>query len=190
MSGGVSDWWRFDANWCRFRRLTEEQVRADLWRVLDKVEVEKRDKETGELEYMKLSVKSALVSNVLDALRSVAPLLVGDAPQWIRWHYKDPPLRRLVPCKNGILNIGERVLMPREPRLFTTTAVAAPWHDEPQPCPTWMDFLHRLWGDDKETIETLQEIFGYLLTSDTSQQKSRRCVVSGATSTRRCRLCA
>jgi len=76
-----------------------------------------------------------------------------------------------VPCKSGILNIGERVLHPREARLFTTTAIAAPWHAEPQPCPLWMDFLHRLWGDDQESIQTLQEIFGYLLTNDTSQQK-------------------
>jgi putative DNA primase/helicase len=35
----------------------------------------------------------------------------------------------------------------------------------------WLDFLADLWGDDQESIDTLQEIFGYLLTTDTAQQK-------------------
>jgi putative DNA primase/helicase len=36
---------------------------------------------------------------------------------------------------------------------------------------TWLDFLHQLWSDDQQSIDTLQEWMGYLLTPDTSQQK-------------------
>ncbi len=32
-------------------------------------------------------------------------------------------------------------------------------------------FLKSLWPDDQQAINTLQEIFGYLITSDTKQQK-------------------
>ena len=35
----------------------------------------------------------------------------------------------------------------------------------------WLDFLDRVWGDDRESIDCLQEWFGYLLTPDTRQQK-------------------
>jgi len=40
------------------------------------------------------------------------------------------------------------------------------------PAPTrWHAFLSQLWGDDVESIETLQELFGYLVSGDTKLQK-------------------
>src|SRR5262249_3372811 len=36
----------------------------------------------------------------------------------------------------------------------------------------WLDFLGQLWPDDRPSIDTLQEFFGYLLTTDTRQQKA------------------
>jgi putative DNA primase/helicase len=35
----------------------------------------------------------------------------------------------------------------------------------------WFAFLQELWGDDAETIAALQEMFGYLVSGDTRQQK-------------------
>jgi putative DNA primase/helicase len=35
----------------------------------------------------------------------------------------------------------------------------------------WIAFLRELWGDDHETIGALQEMFGYLVSGDTRQQK-------------------
>jgi putative DNA primase/helicase len=35
----------------------------------------------------------------------------------------------------------------------------------------WLQFLRDVWPNDPEAISTLQEVFGYLLTPDTSQQK-------------------
>jgi P4 family phage/plasmid primase-like protien len=34
-----------------------------------------------------------------------------------------------------------------------------------------MKFLNDLWGDDQESIDTLQEMFGYIISGDTRQQK-------------------
>lgn len=40
------------------------------------------------------------------------------------------------------------------------------------PCPeNWLRFLASVWPDDPESIDTLQEIFGLLLTADTRHQK-------------------
>ena len=38
--------------------------------------------------------------------------------------------------------------------------------------PRWLEFLGQLWGDDTESIDTLQEIFGLMLTAETRYQKA------------------
>ncbi|MFN9953218.1 MAG: NTP-binding protein, partial [bacterium] len=35
----------------------------------------------------------------------------------------------------------------------------------------WLDFLASLWPSDPESVQALAEMFGYLLTDDTGQQK-------------------
>jgi putative DNA primase/helicase len=40
-----------------------------------------------------------------------------------------------------------------------------------KPPAEWLRFLGELWGNDQESIDALQEWFGYLLTADTAQQK-------------------
>lgn len=164
-------WWIFDADTCRFKHYIEERLRADLWRVLDRVDIEKVDPKTKERHCERLTVRSSLVSNVVDGLRSVAPLLEEDAPQWVRKDHRDPPIGRLVACANGLLDLDTKTLHPRTARLFTTSAISAPWRTERQDCTAWSKFLRDLWGTDAESINTLREIFGYLLTADTSQQK-------------------
>jgi putative DNA primase/helicase len=161
-------WWRFEAG--RYRAMDEEQFHADLWRVLDCVDVERRTK-SGGTEPLPLVVTSALVGNVAAALNSVLPRHHGDAPQWLDRTYRDPDPAYLVPCRNGLLDLRERELLPMTPRMFATSMVAAPWRRDPQPCPHWFAFLDQIWGEDAESIQTLQELFGYLLSTDTSQQK-------------------
>jgi len=59
------------------------------------------------------------------------------------------------------------------PALFTSSALEFSWVDADK-CPRpvrWLQFLEELWGDDHESVETLQTWFGYCLTADTSLQK-------------------
>jgi P4 family phage/plasmid primase-like protien len=47
-----------------------------------------------------------------------------------------------------------------------------PFEYEPHAtCPHWAKFMTDVWPDDQESIECLQEMFGYILSGDTSQQK-------------------
>src|SRR5438046_2956427 len=57
----AGSWWRFDSG--RYRVMDDEQFRADLWRVLDRVDIERTNKR-GETEWVALDVKSSLVSSV------------------------------------------------------------------------------------------------------------------------------
>jgi len=61
--------------------------------------------------------------------------------------------------------------IPTTPDYFTFQALPYEVTDDtPQP-QRWLRFLEELWPNDSESIQLLQEWFGYCLTSDTSQHK-------------------
>ena len=62
-------------------------------------------------------------------------------------------------------------MSPPTPTLLNTNAVEFDFEPEPEPPEKWIKFLETIWGDDLESVELLQEMFGYLLTGDTSLQK-------------------
>ncbi|MCP4389840.1 MAG: NTP-binding protein [Gammaproteobacteria bacterium] len=78
---------------------------------------------------------------------------------------------QLICTRNGLLDIEAGKLLPHNPLFFNTLCL--PFDCEPEAAkPTrWFTFLRELWPDDKAARQTLAEIFGYLLTADTSQQK-------------------
>jgi putative DNA primase/helicase len=99
-----------------------------------------------------------------------------DPPFWLK-EDGHKPAADLVAVRNGILNIETRQLIHHDPLFFTTNCLPLDY-DPSAPMPErWHQFLEELWPANKdghydaEAEETLQEISGYLLTSDTSQQK-------------------
>jgi putative DNA primase/helicase len=99
-----------------------------------------------------------------------------DTPCWLNTSEYSPAVD-LVACRNGILNLKTRELAPHDPLFFTTNCLPLDY-DRTAPKPKrWLQFLEEIWPADKdgyhdsEAEDTLQEIAGYLLTSDTRQQK-------------------
>jgi hypothetical protein len=80
--------------------------------------------------------------------------------------------RRAHRLPHGILHLGSRGLHPHSPRFFTHTAVDFDFEPDALAPPRWLEFLGQLWGDDTESIDTLQEIFGLMLTAETRYQKA------------------
>jgi putative DNA primase/helicase len=74
-------------------------------------------------------------------------------------------------CKNGLLHLPAAKLLAPTPEFFGLFASEAPFERDAAPAHAWLSFLDALWGDDAESIQALQEWFGYLLSSDSSQQK-------------------
>jgi putative DNA primase/helicase len=72
--------------------------------------------------------------------------------------------------KNGILLPGSRELLAPSPAWFTITTLDTSYAPDAT-CPLWEKFLLDLWPHDTQSRDTLQEIFGYLLTCDMSQEK-------------------
>lgn len=142
-----------------WRELDPPDVRARLYDFLDR---------EGFSHYRPTQSK---VTGLLDALKAAAHLdSTHAAPCWIRGN-ATAPAGELVACANGLLHLPSRAMLPATPRFFNLNAV--PFNYEPSAAlPThWLRFLAEVWPNDPEAISTLQELFGYLLTPDTSQQK-------------------
>ena len=72
------------------------------------------------------------------------------------------------PVANGLLHLPTGDLYPCTPSYFGLTASEVVF-DPAAPVPQhWLAFLSDLWKEDAEAIVTLQDWFGYTLSSDTS----------------------
>lgn len=143
----------------------DDAVRAQMWIWLDSTLRLRHGKETVE----PFKPSKGQVDSALDALKAVTLVEHIDPPAWLKGFDGVAP-GELVSLTNGLLHIPTRKLIPHSAGLFTLNTLPYAW--EPTGRPTaWLEFLHGVWGDDQESVDTLQEMFGYLLTADTSQQK-------------------
>lgn len=161
-------WWKYDG--VRYVEHDDESLIRDVYRFLDVVEIERRDKEGG-VHRERVTAKSRIALEVQKALLKVMPMLGPNMPQWTMRYESDSPPEQFVACSNGLLDIRTLDLVQPTPRLFVTTSIGAAWDPKAASPTAWLAFLDGMWGDDKESIRALQQIFGYLLTPDTSQQK-------------------
>ena len=144
----------------------QETLRAALWKFLD--QATKRDS-NGIVPF---NPSMQQITAVLDALRGLIHIKGVPPPTWLPGSSMDlmySPMD-LVVLSNGLLYLTTRTLIPHSSEFFTVNSL--PYAYDPNRTPTnWLKFLDQLWPGDLESQTTLQEIFGYLLTSDTSQQK-------------------
>ena len=93
------------------------------------------------------------------------------APTWLQPRPGDPPPEELLAGRSTLLHLPTGTLLEPTPRFLTFNALdfdAAP--DAPPP-KQWLEFLDQVFGDDRESVELMQDWFGYCLTPDTVQQK-------------------
>ncbi len=120
---------------------------------------------------------TSILANIMAQVQAQAALpSIIEAPAWIGPPPADWPAREVLATCGELVHIpslvaGTNFMVPATPKLFSTTALDFRFSlDAPKP-QLWLDFLGQLWGDDAESVATLQEWFGYLLTLDTRQQK-------------------
>jgi len=161
--------WRGDFyTWCdgAYRPLQQNDVEAAVYAYLEGAHcMTKKGREP-------FAPNRAKVGDIQGALRATAHLQSHNAPPcWLYGATSDDDPDDLLAVENGMLHMPTRTLRAHDPRLFTTTALPFSFDPNTGPPKAWLAFLHGLWGDDAESIETLQEFFGYVLTSDSSRQK-------------------
>lgn len=125
-----------------------------------------------------IKVTQKTIGDTLNALRSITMLTAAvKPPTWVDGATGPNP-RDVIALRNGLLDTTTRRLLPPTSSFFTTNALAFDYiPDAPRPA-LWHQFLNDLWTDDADpaafdepTVSTLQEWFGYMVKSDTSQQK-------------------
>ena len=111
------------------------------------------------------------VTNIVDALEAVTHRAQAQfaPPCWLEGTGPDP-LQTIV-CQNGLLHLPTGKLHPATPRFYTRNALPFEFDPAAPEPERWLQFLDEVWPGKNNEIETLQEIFGYLLVPDTTLQK-------------------
>lgn len=150
-----------------YENLTEDDVRA---LVLPVVKSEFDDS----AEEQPKKITRSLIANVVECMKAIThEKPTQETPFWL-----GKPTCRADRCfvtRNAVIDLetvndGSIQTFSPTPNLFTTNAVNYEFQPEAN-CPAWLNFLDEVWGIKSDEVLTLQEIFGYALTDDTSQQK-------------------
>lgn len=123
----------------------------------------------AELERFAEKATRTRVTDVLDALRAVTHVSDSIEPSVYLSSREQVP-RGVIALRNGILDLKTAELHAPSPDLFTLAALPVDF-DLTADCPNWRRFLEDIWPNDHESIQTIQEIFGYLIAGTTEQQK-------------------
>jgi putative DNA primase/helicase len=110
------------------------------------------------------------VAYLVEALAAVTQHQPLAAPVWVDTDGYAPSIE-LVACGNGLLHVPTRTLHCHTPRFFNTHCVPFDYDPNAPPPQLWLNFLKELWNRDQQSIECVQELFGYLVSGDTRQQK-------------------
>ncbi len=114
------------------------------------------------------------VDDIMDALKHRPQVAISQIDRgWLIGPDKDadPPANEIVPCRNGLLHVPTGKLLAPTPRFFTRNALAFDYNPAAAKPMRWLKFLQELFRSQPEMIDLVQEMMGYLLTPDTSQQK-------------------
>ena len=161
----------YQATWLEYKGaayaiVPDDEIRAKLYRFLDKCKSTDKD---GNLHPFRPN--TGKVNQVVDSLKARTHFGDGNLqpPLWL--DSTSIPAKEILSFPNGLLHLPTRTLMPCSDKFFTLNAVEFVYQSDAPTPNAWLRFLSSIWEDDPESIDLLQEIFGYLLLPDTSQQK-------------------
>ena len=111
------------------------------------------------------------VSDLTDALRAIGHLPERvSAPSWIKGG-NGPRPHEVVATANGLLSVSDRVLHPHDPHFFNQVSVPFDYDPDHPTARRWIEFLEQLWPEDPDSIDALQEYFGYVISGRVDLQK-------------------
>lgn len=149
----------------RWEEFPEASLRAEIYQAFDGTFV--ADKQGREQRF---NPNAHRVSDILDALRAVTHI----DPQFTPLCWLDgrgSTADGLISMQNGILDLTTRMLLPHTRELFTYHSLPFDY-DPAAPEPrSWLAFLESIWADDASSVDALQEMFGYIVSGSTRQQK-------------------
>ena len=161
-----------------YRPVSKEEVRATVTKLIRREFDRLAAAGTVDRNSYPFRVTAHVVRDVLQAIASIVRISDGaEQPAWLDGR-PPAPLQQLLSTRGGLVDVAayaagqpvESYLHHSTPQFFTANGLEYAF-DPAASCPQWIDFLLDIWGSDRESIELLQEWFGYSLVPDTSQQK-------------------
>lgn len=154
--------WR--GGWWEWRRShwveVEQRAARRAAYVFTETALYERKKPDGTVEMVAWSPNRHKVADLLEALAAICHLPESVVqPAWIDADHDGT----IVACANGLLDVDRRELLDHTPRFFNVTAVPFDYDPHAPPTSRWFAFLNELWGDDDDSINALQEWFGYVI---------------------------
>lgn len=149
-------------NGSRYQSVSVADIRANVYKLFERSGVQLPGRN--------------VVDNTVDAIKALTN--VPSSVHMPSWLTKNPEVAvtDLVALRNGLLHLPTRKLRPHSPLYFSSDAADVAYDPQaPEPV-NWLKFLVDVFPDDQESIDSLQQWFGYLITSDTSLQKALICV--------------
>lgn len=157
----MGNWYHYKTT-C-YRKREDDAIRSEIRRFLDGSMKIKDDK------LIPFHPTLTQICGVMDALVSFTLIESGLPPMWLD-ECEDEEPTNYVSFKNGILHIPSGKFLPHTPSFFTLNSLPFDYVEEGTP-ELWIGFLKEVFQNDQDTIDTLQEIFGYTITPTTFMQK-------------------
>jgi len=118
------------------------------------------------------------VNNVLDAFKAIDHCnhVPESGPAWLS-DQDSSSARDMLVFRNGMqdirswLNNPEAPLIPHTPLFLNPNYLPFDFNPNAEEPKEWLKFLHSLWKDDQQSIDTLQDVFGYILSNDNRMHK-------------------
>jgi len=152
-----------------YSEVEESTIRSELYKFLDKCK--KQDRKGNIVAF---APNPASVSGAMDGIKALTHLqnqANTRPPVWLDGYSANrPEASKLVSVKNGLFHLEDNILLPHSLGLYTQNSLPFAYDPMAQ-CPLWYKFLNDVWGIDQQSIDCLQEMFGYILSGDTAQQK-------------------
>lgn len=160
---GEELWVHDDTRWTF---ASDGQIRSRLYRRMDReMTLKLRNEEWVPVRW---APSPAKIGALLDAVRAVN--YSGPLPEAGTWMSPPEYPTRHVALSNGIFDIERRELREHTPRYFNTWSLPFEYAIKAE-CPTWLGFLEDVFEGDPESIRSLQQWFGYLISGRTDLEK-------------------
>lgn len=149
-----------------YAEATREELSAQVWRFLHSAFKQ------GKNGVWPFNPTTAKVGDVVTATGAACQMPASTrAPSWLEVGAYPAP-QGIVACANGLLDLSTGQLRASTPAFFTLNSLPFAYEPNASEPAEWLGFLNTLWPSDPDSRDTLQEIFGLLLTAETRFQKA------------------
>lgn len=103
------------------------------------------------------------IKNVLSLARA-DPVFALTGDEWHHNHW-------FLPVENGVINLQDGSFNTAQPKDYLRIVSPARWKGLEEPAPRFIQFLEEIFGGDHELIGFTQQVFGYAITGQATEQK-------------------